>query len=236
MDENAFRRHLKRQGKRVHVIDGLLDQVRRFEDFLARQQRNELDAATPQDLHDYVAELQTRHPGKIKTRIRGLGLYYQFAGNPQLASLAAAIREREIAKTRRVFKLKEFRGVNLEYVNQLESVGIVNVEQMLQAGKTPDGRQQLSTKSRVPLAAILELVKLSDLSRVGALKSVRARLYYDAGVDTPEQIAQWKPEELQKMLAEFVKRTGFDGIAPLPKEVRNAVKLAKALPRIVQYE
>jgi hypothetical protein len=80
---------------------------------------------------------------------------------------------------------------------------------------------------------MLELVKLSDLSRLGGLKSVRARLYYDAGVDTVEKIAQWEPEELQAMLSEFVGQSGFGGIAPLPKEVHNAVDKARSLSKIV---
>jgi hypothetical protein len=37
------------------------------------------------------------------------------------------------------------------------------------------------------------------------------------------------------MLVEFVERGGFGGIAPLPKEVRNAIATAKQLPRIVEY-
>ena len=38
------------------------------------------------------------------------------------------------------------------------------------------------------------------------------------------------------MLIEFVNRTGFDGIAPLPKEVRNLVEEARHLPMLVQYD
>jgi hypothetical protein len=71
---------------------------------------------------------------------------------------------------------------------------------------------------------------------VGGLRSVRARLYYDAGVDTVEGLAAWDPEELRAMLVDFVARTGFDGIAPLPKEARNAVATAKTLERLVEYE
>ncbi|HEX6384507.1 MAG TPA: DUF4332 domain-containing protein [Anaerolineae bacterium] len=140
------------------------------------------------------------------------------------------------AKQRRVFPLKEFRGVDLAHIDRLASAGIVNVDQMLMAGSTPEARQQLAAKTGVPLAAILELVKLSDLSRLGGLKSVRARLYYDAGADTVEKIACWEPEELQAMLAKFVVSTGFDGIAPLPIEVNNCVRNARRLPKVVHYE
>jgi len=87
----------------------------------------------------------------------------------------------------------------------------------------------------VPLSAILELVKLADLSRIVGLKSKRARLYYDAGLDTLDKIAKWDPEEMQQMFAEFVERTGFDGTPPPSSEAAFAVKLAKYLPGIVEY-
>jgi hypothetical protein len=135
-----------------------------------------------------------------------------------------------------VFVLKDFRGVHTEYLAKLAAAGISNVEQMLAAGKTAEARQQLSEETGVPLKGILELVKLSDLSRLGGLKGIRARLYYEAGVDTLEKMAGWEPEELQTMLADFVNRSGFQGIAPLPKEVKNGVMAAKTLPKIVTYE
>jgi hypothetical protein len=61
-------------------------------------------------------------------------------------------------------------------------------------------------------------------------------LYFEAGVDTPEKIACRDPEELRVMLVNFVARTGFEGMAPLPKEARNAVVDARAIPKIVEYE
>jgi hypothetical protein len=79
------------------------------------------------------------------------------------------------------------------------------------------------------------LVKLSDLSRLGAIKSVRARLYYEAGLDTPEKFTEWEPQALRQMLVAFVEETGFEGIAPLPKEVQNAIATARQLGKIVRY-
>lgn len=37
------------------------------------------------------------------------------------------------------------------------------------------------------------------------------------------------------MLLEFVERTGFDGIASLPKKAESDVVKAKTLPRIVEF-
>jgi hypothetical protein len=123
----------------------------------------------------------------------------------------------------------------LEEVAKLEAIGVGTVEHMLAAGKTPEARLRLAEETGISTEIILELVKLSDLSRLGAVKSVRARLYYDAGLDTPAKFTQREPEALRQMLVKFVERTGFDGIAPLPKELRNAVAVAQQLPEVVQY-
>jgi len=233
MDEKGFRQFLKRAGKKEHVVEGLVSQVRAFEAYLAGKQQTRVEDVGEQGIQDYV---ETLAQGEVRERMRGLALYYEFVGNLPLARLAGDIREQEIAKTRRAFRLREFRGVSLEEVAQLEAVGIVTVEHMLAAGRTPEARQQLAEQTGVSPQTILELVKLSDLSRLGAVKGVRARLYYDAGLDTPAKFVRWEPEALRQMLAEFVERTGFDGIAPLPKELRNAITKARQLPEAVQYE
>ena len=140
-----------------------------------------------------------------------------------------------MAKKRNPFKLKEFRGVNSEYVEKLAAAGIKTAEQMLTAGQTAEKRTALARDTGIPEEAILELVKLSDLARLPGVKGIRARLYYDAGVDCIEKMAAWEPEALLKMTAEFVERTGFQGIAPLPKEVSSTIANAKRLPRVVEF-
>lgn len=232
MDEKGFRQFLKKFGKKEHVMEGLISQVRAFEIYLAGKQQIGVEAANEQVLRGYVESLTQ---GEVRERMRGLALYYEFVGNVPLSRLASDIREQEIAKTRQAFKLREFRGVSREDVATLEAIGIVTVEQMLVAGKTPDARLRLAEQTGVSAQAVLELVKLSDLSRLGAIKSVRARLYYDAGLDTPDKFTQWEPEALRQRLIEFVERTGFKGIAPLPKELRNAISKARQLPKVVQY-
>lgn len=232
MDELGFQQFLKKSGKKENVVEVLISHVWAFEAYLTGKRKLGVEAASEQDLQQYVKALT---PREIKTQMRALALYYRFVGNAPMARLASKFREHEIAKTRKLFRLREFRGVNLEEIAKLEAIGIVSVEQMLAAGKTPGARRQLAEKLDISLQTILELVKLSDISRLGAVKSVRARLYYDAGLDTPDKFAQWEPEDLRQMLVEFVERTGFDGIAPLPKEIRNAITKSRQLPEAVQY-
>jgi hypothetical protein len=232
MDEAGFRQFLKKLGKKPQVVEGLINQVHMWGTYLLDKQQISMEEAEMEDLQGYV---KTLSHAEAKKQMRGVALYYKFTGNTSLAKLAGNIREQGIAQNRQAFRLREFRGVSLEEVMKLEAVGIVTVEHMLVAGKTPETRKELSKQAGVPEAVILELVKLSDLSRLGAVKGVRARLYYQAGLDTPDKFVNCEPETLRQMLIEFVERTAFDGIAPLPKELRNAIAKARQLPAVVQY-
>jgi hypothetical protein len=126
-------------------------------------------------------------------------------------------------------------GVSHQHTQALRKEGIFTSEHMLEAGRTEEDRKILAQKTGVPLSAVLELVKLADMSRIVGLKRKRARLFYDAGLDTLDKIAKSDPETMQQMFVEFVERTRFDGSPPTPSEAAYSVKLAKYLPRIVEY-
>jgi hypothetical protein len=93
-------------------------------------------------------------------------------------------------------------------------------------GNTLAKRKTLLKKAGMLLDTVLEFIKLSDLARISGLKAIRARLYYDAGVDTIGKLAQWDPEKLRLMFIEYIEQSGFEGIAPLPKRTKYAVETA----------
>jgi hypothetical protein len=236
MDEAGFHRFLRQRGKKEHVVDGLVRQVHHFEAYLASERQRGLEAADAQDIQAYVNACEAGEAGSARVRLRGLALYFRFTGDDQLASLASGLREERIAAARKSFALKDFRSVDQDDIARLEAIGIRNADQLLAAGGTPADREALAGRTGIASHEILEYVKLSDLSRIGGLKTVRARLYYDGGFDTLDKIAAADPEEMRVALAAFVERSGFDGIAPLPKEAASTVAAARRLPRIVEYE
>ena len=85
-------------------------------------------------------------------------------------------------------------------------------------------------------ASIEELVRLSDLARIPGIKGIRARLYLEAGIGSIEDLAQRDPDELLETTSKFVEETGFEGIPPLPKEVKSGIAKAKRLPLVVEYD
>jgi hypothetical protein len=230
----GFREYLKRKGKKSHVVEDLIRRCNGFEEFLHQRQESSIDDASKEDMLAFL-DVMKNQKTNVNNYLRAIGLYYKFTSKPELSALASSLRKQKISSTRKPFKLKKFRGVNKKYIILLEKEGIINVDQMLEKGRTSHDRKELSKNTGIPLESILEYVKLSDLSRLEGVKDIRARLYFDAGVDTLDKMASWNPEELRAHLIEFVKRTGFNGIAPLPKEVRNAVETAKKLPRIAEY-
>ncbi len=233
MNEIEFRNFLRRDKRKPSAIEQIVGFVQEFEIFTQSNypDRN-IDQTTPEALESYVSWTESDPGVSASKPLWALRYYFDFIENQELSDLAGELRAERIK--RKPFKIGNFRGVRTEYITRLEALYIENTDQMLDAGRTPTLRQNLAEQSGIPLEAILELVTLSDLARLGAVRSVRARLYYDAGL-TPEIIATWEPEELRGMLAEFVQKTGFDGIAPLPKEVRNLVENARKLPALVVY-
>jgi hypothetical protein len=231
--QKEFQHFLKKGGRSPSAVERIVALVGQFEQFL-KEIEKELGDTTPEDLEAFVDRIEEKPKASAKLQLWALGYYFRFTGNETLVRLASVLREERIK--RQPFPLAKFRDANLEYVEKLAAAGIKNVKQMLRAGAEPAGRQELAAKSGVPLEAILEFVKLSDLARIPGLKAIRARLYYDAGLDTLDKIAQWDPEEMRAMLIDFVERTGFEGIAPLPAEARSTVNQAQKLPQVVTYD
>lgn len=132
------------------------------------------------------------------------------------------------------FKIREFLGINPIVIDKLEGIGIKTAEKLLSAGRTSEQRKALAERLNIPEANILELVRLSDLARLSGVKGIRARLYYDTGFDSVEKIANSTPEELLKITGEFVERTKFPGIAPLPKEVTSTIENARKLKCVIE--
>ncbi|MFP3897955.1 MAG: DUF4332 domain-containing protein [Dehalococcoidia bacterium] len=232
--EEDFRHYLKRKGKKDHVVKGLVDCVRLFENYLGARSKG-IHQATRQDLYHYAATCESARKGSAGTKIRGVALYFCYVGNNELAATANRIREAGISNDRIAFKLKSFLWVNQAHLSRLKAIGIVDIRQMIESGNTPAARRELAENTGVPPEGILELVKLSDLARVTGVKGIRARLYHDAGLDTLEKIASLDVHELIDACIHFVEGTGFPGIPPTPKEAAFTVSSAKTLPRIVKW-
>jgi hypothetical protein len=234
LNVEAFQKFLKHSGRSPSMVKRVVAHVDEYKRYLQEKRNLENpNKASAEDLKAFVSYVEEKRKGSSKNYLHSIRYYYDYASNEEMRNLAGNLRRQRIVQT--AFLLRDFRGINKVYVDKLAAIGIRNVKDMLLAGQTRQAREGLSARTGIPAEAILELVKLSDLARIMGVKSIRARLYYDAGVDTLEKMARWEPDKLRVMLIDFVEKTCFQGIAPLPKEAEFAVAEAKKLPRIVEY-
>ena len=236
LDKEEFRKFLRKNGKSQRVIDLTIAHVEEFERYLEEQKgEKKFDKANPEDLDAFISWIEKDESLAAKKYLLGIRYLYEFCPNEEMAILASFRWNERVISSETPLKLGEFRGVSVADLAKLEHAGIRNVNEMIKAGQTSAKRKELSAKTGVSVATILELVKLSDMSRIQGVKGIRARLYYNAGIDTMEKMAKWNPIELREMLTKFVEKTGFNGIAPLPKEAKFTVEMAKRMPKIIEY-
>jgi hypothetical protein len=233
MDTDAFRMYLRRGGRSESAARSAARHVAAFADYLHTIGAT-LDAVTPTHLESYVDHVESGAKTSAKKHLWALRYYFQFSGNDDLASLTSDLRQQRIQRT--PFPLQDFRGIDPNHLVALADAGITHIEHLHAAARTPANRAALAAQTGVPPAAILKLTRLSDLARIPGVKGIRARLYHDSGFDTLDKLAACDPAELRAFLLDWVERTGFDGIAPLPKEAAFTVKAAQSLPRIIQFE
>ena len=231
MDEESFRRYLKKTGHTEKRCESELSRLRKFEDYLSKHKNKKMGVETPEDLKDFVVWAQGKKEN-TNVLLWVLNRYYTCMSNDLMYCAVNELLGLDYLKK---YNLKDFLGVNHQHTQALRKEGVSTCEHMLKAGRTEEERRILAEKTGVPPSAILELVKLADMSRIVGLKSKRARLYYDGGLDTLDKIAKSDPEKMEKMFVEFVERTKFDGTPPPLSEAAFAVKLAKYLPRVVEY-
>jgi hypothetical protein len=227
MDENKFFAFMEKANKPAKTINSYLQSVKYYTDFL----QSELKITTPYeakpiDIKEFV-KWGTKRGDNVYRHLWGIRTYYQFEQLAIMENTASELMEYIQNETR---KLGEFPKVDQDSVTKLSKIGIRTVNQLLNAGNTQDKLEEISRISGASQVALMELYKLSNLSRLPGLKKVRCRLFYEAGLDTLASIATLEPAEVQRILREYIERTGFEGSTPTLSEAEVTVTMARFLP------
>ena len=231
MNKNEFRSFLKQKKKSDATIHSYINRVKTFEEYLITKNKG-LNEVTREDIEDFTFVWGKEKGLNTYQYLWGVQYYYWFTEDFNLHQTADEIKELvQLEK----YKLRDFQDINKEYVKMLGSIGIRTASQMLEKGRNPAGRTEVVKQTGVPIDYVIELVKLSNLARIGGLKKKRARLFFDTGLDTLDKIASWDTQELMEILTEFVKKTGFQGKHSSLSEVKHTIKMAKFLQRIIEY-
>lgn len=218
--------------KSQSTIKRNIEFTKKFEKYLLDDKKKKIEGAIPKDLEDFRVWGERNKLKNIRMHFMSIAAYYEYLHKEQMVLKAKELMGLIKLDT---YKLKNFQGINKDNIEKLNRNGIKTARQILKIGCTKEGRNKLSKITDIPIDTILELVKLSDLARIPGVKKVRARLYYEAGLDTLEKITGCDTEELRKISAEYIKKTSFKGVPPTKKEAEHTVTLAKYLKKYVEY-
>ncbi len=132
-------------------------------------------------------------------------------------------------------KLTSIQGIAEATEAKLNTAGVMSVDELLEKGATPKGREELAAKSGVPAGQILKFVNYADLFRIKGIAGQTAELLEAAGVNTVAELAQRNPANLAAKLKEVNDAKKLTGKVPTEKQAGEWIEAAKALPKKVSY-
>jgi len=169
MDNKTFKIFLKKKGKKHEVIEKNINTLKKLSVYLQKEKDKELEEITEDDIKYYVEKIELKKQS-AKGALYVLMNYFKFTQNHELLNYTGSLRAERTKKTRKIFQIRGFLNINAHYVKKLEEINIKSVQDMLNKGKTKSQREKLAKQLDIPEEAILELVKLSDLTRLGCCK------------------------------------------------------------------
>lgn len=132
-------------------------------------------------------------------------------------------------------KLTSIQGIAAATEAKLNAAGINNVNDLLEEGATPEGREQIAARSGLSAAQILKFVSYADLFRIKGIAGQTAELLEAAGVNTVAELAQRNASNLQVKMQEVNDAKKLTGKVPGEKQVAEWIEAAKTLPKKVTY-
>ncbi len=138
------------------------------------------------------------------------------------ASVAPVSEETPVATPdmRRISGLLDIEGIGPAYAEKLEAAGLKTTDDLLQAGATPKGRDDLATATGISGKLILRWVNMADMFRVKGVGEQYSDLLEAAGVDTVPELAQRRADNLWAKLGEVNEQKQL--VRRLPTEVQVA--------------
>jgi hypothetical protein len=132
--------------------------------------------------------------------------------------------------------LRDIPEVDPEHIERLAAAGIKNTKHLFERARSKGDRAELSRLADVPSGDLLELVKMSDLARIGGVGPVFARLLYEVRADTLEEFLKRSPDELFERLHAVNREKRYTKILPSPKDIRYCIETARELPQVIEYQ
>ena len=134
-----------------------------------------------------------------------------------------------------IYKIIDIQGIGPVYAEKLIAIGIETVDQLLEKGADPKGRQAIEDATGIRHDLVLTWVNHADLFRVKGVGPQFSELLEAAGVDTVKELRNRNAANLAAKMAEVNEAKHLCRRTPVEKEVAKVIELAKELEPKVTY-
>jgi len=131
--------------------------------------------------------------------------------------------------------IQDIEGIGPKYAELLGQAGITQTDQLLAAGGTAKGRDELAERCGINGKLILKWVNMCDLFRVKGVAGQYAELLEAAGVDTVKELRNRNPANLAGKMREVNDEKHLVRVVPGLKAVASWIEEAGKLDPAVHY-
>ncbi len=122
----------------------------------------------------------------------------------------------------------------LEYVTTLREKSIRFTLDILEKGRTKEGRQRIARETGVPEYFIYDLVNRADFTRMPYISGKTVKHYFGGGYDTLEKLANADLDQLTREMKRYFDSIGIKLRASF-MELDSGIVIAEILPKIVEH-
>lgn len=136
---------------------------------------------------------------------------------------------------RRQIRVEDIEGIGPIYAAKLGEFDILTTDDLLAAGTTRKGRQELVEKTGLSPKVILRWVNIADLMRVPGIGEQYSELLEAAGVDTVKELRNRNPRNLFLAMQAVNQEKKLVRRTPFLSEVEGWVQAAKEIEGRLEY-
>ena len=134
-----------------------------------------------------------------------------------------------------IYKIQDIQGIGPAFAEKLIAIGIETVDQLLEKGADPKGRQAIEDATGIDHGRVLTWVNHADLFRVDGIGPQFSELLEAAGVDTVTDLRNRNAANLAAKMLEVNEEKKLTRRVPVEKELQKMIDCAKALEPKVTY-
>jgi predicted flap endonuclease-1-like 5' DNA nuclease len=134
-----------------------------------------------------------------------------------------------------VLPLAKLRGLPFQVRVALKVRRITTCRHLLAAAARFEDREALARATRIAPEILTDLVRRADMARLNGIGAVFGLMLEELGVPDIQALAGQDAEVLHERLRRHNRRERLARRSPMPEEVRDWVRQARVLPKLVTY-